>query len=468
MIAPASEKYALSRYNHYMRARDDQVLVFNAVSRVTVVLEPEEWRRLKIVHRTGAADPDEDWMLQLRRARMLVPSELDELAIFQTMHRQARFGDHSLTLTIAPTLSCNFGCDYCYQTHNKPLGRMSEEVQDAFIEWIKGYAPSVKNVGVAWYGGEPTMAWGVIKSLTERMLEICEEHKLGYSAMMVSNGFALDEAKAKDLDSLKITNVQITFDGPKDVHDGRRHLLNKKPTFDRILQNIQRAVEVSKTSFNIRVNIDSRNRDRIEELIATLGESRVNLDNRCSTYYAPVEGLTEETVGVEGHLMQRKEYARLETRLYDAAQKGKVSGIPYPGGWNPGNCGAVKKNGWVVVPNGDLHKCWDEVNYAGRRVGSLLEMNKSDPPNGNLQRWMSWEFKGPCLGCSVLPLCVGGCPLKTVRRMDVAEINRVPCLSYRFEVRERLRRYAASKGEMRGPSEYRADVPISEAECGIG
>jgi uncharacterized protein len=181
-----------------------------------------------------------------------------------------------------------------------------------------------------------------------------------------------------------------------------------------------------------------------------------------------VEGLTEETVDVEGHLMQRKEYARLETRLYDAAQKDKVSGIPYPGGWNPGNCGAVKKNGWVIVPNGDLHKCWDEVNYPDRRVGSLLEAQRSSAPNANLQRWLSWEFKGPCLQCSVLPLCVGGCPLKTVRRMEVAEINRMPCLSYRFEVRQRLRRYAASKGEMTGPVEYRADVPISEAECGIG
>jgi len=463
----SQETYKLSQYNYYIKGTDDRVLIYNALSRVTAAVNSDEWERLKTVHRTREADDSAELMEQALSARFLLAADLNETRLFQTMHRQARFADGAMTLTIAPTLNCNFGCDYCYQSHDKPSGRMTAKVQDALVDWVASQAPRLKSLGIAWYGGEPTMAWSVIRNLTKRLLAVCEEHRLSYSAMMVTNGFNLSPAKVKELADLKISSIQITLDGPPEIHDTRRHTVNHKPTFWKIVTNIKKAVKLTDAQFAIRVNIDERNRDTIDKLITILGVEGITLENKCGTYFAPVDANTPATEPASEFLLKRRDYADLESNLYDLAMEAKISGSQYPGGWNPGSCAAVKQDGWVIVPNGDLFKCWDEVSYADRAVGNIMDKEQNKYPNPTMQRWLTWEFADACLSCKVLPLCVGGCPLKTVRRTENDQAGLTPCLSYRFNVRDRIRKFAAAKGVLNGPP-MPEDLPIMDAECGVG
>lgn len=46
---------------------------------------------------------------------MLVEDDKDEFAELLIRNKIERFADSNLTLTIAPTMACNFCCPYCYE-----------------------------------------------------------------------------------------------------------------------------------------------------------------------------------------------------------------------------------------------------------------------------------------------------------------------------------------------------------------
>lgn len=60
---------------------------------------------------------------------MLVEDDKDEFAELLIRNKIERFADSNLTLTIAPTMACNFCCPYCYEKGREYI-TMSETVQD--------------------------------------------------------------------------------------------------------------------------------------------------------------------------------------------------------------------------------------------------------------------------------------------------------------------------------------------------
>ena len=51
---------------------------------------------------------------------------------------------------------------------------------------------------------------------------------------------------------------------------------------------------------------------------------------------------------------------RLEADLIQHGYDKGLCALPYPPRFH-GNCGAVKPGGFVILPTGDVHKCWDTV-----------------------------------------------------------------------------------------------------------
>ncbi len=139
----------ISRFVHFLPDN----MVFSSLGlgygRVT-----EEGRRiLRSIAETGCVpdDADPEVVREMRRGAILVPSELDEVAMLKVLANRARFDRRQLSLTIAPTLECNFACVYCYETP-KP-GRMSEDVIQAVLEFTRHRLPETAHLTVAWYGG---------------------------------------------------------------------------------------------------------------------------------------------------------------------------------------------------------------------------------------------------------------------------------------------------------------------------
>src|SRR5699024_5938565 len=122
----------------------------------------------------------------------------------------------------APTLSCNFGCPYCYEEPKS--GFMSEEVQKSILDMITEAAKRRKDISVTWYGGEPLIAKDIIFNMSEKIINICEENDCDYSSYIVTNGYLVTDEIIENFKKYKITGAQITIDGPPEIHNSRRFL----------------------------------------------------------------------------------------------------------------------------------------------------------------------------------------------------------------------------------------------------
>ena len=442
-IDGASVPLVPSRFNLLVPLRRGRILAHNSMSGAVAVWEREDVSEFQRAAE-GLPTRNASSAAALAYGGYLVPSAVDEIGLLRSQYERHRFDPTSMVLTIAPTLACNFGCDYCFQGSDKPSEWMSIEVQDAVVEMVKRALPRITRLHVAWYGGEPLLALPVIESLSDRLIALLQASATDFDAMIVTNGYRLDATAARSLHSRRVTTAQITIDGAETDHDQRRTLLGGQPTFRRILDNIRAFLGRVPLRVTVRVNVDQRNAASLRDLIAQL--ANLGLGNRSdfSMYFAPVEAITEGCHSVSDLCMSKRDYGALEAELSRSAFEAGLSSLPYPRRFR-GICGAVKPNGFVIAPNGDVHKCWDTVSLPGRRVGTVFN---PESLGAGSAKWLDWTpFENPiCVECKILPTCAGSCAHKFVNPdQTVGEAAALPCPSWRYNAHEKLLHLAEQK-----------------------
>lgn len=462
-----------SRYNIFVPLRQERVLAYNGFAGGLALWEKPEQETYQKLADGLAANLADPVVQSLVYGGYLVANYVDELAVLEEQYKAHRFNPGTMTLTIAPTLDCNFGCDYCFQGQDKPVDVMSQEVQDAIISLVERAAPGIKQLGIAWYGGEPLLRPKIIEALSDRLIELCERHGIGYTAMMVSNGYRLNVEVAKSLYSRRVKTIQVTLDGTPEYHDQRRVLLSGKETFEKIVENLKAVVDAVPIMLSIRVNIDQRNREQIKHLLDLLAEQGLGQRNNFKVYFAPVEAMTQGCHLVEDVTMGKSEYGQLEAELYRYGFEKGLTQLPYPPRFH-GTCAAVKPKGLVIIPSGNIHKCWDTVNNPLYAVGSIFDIDALKQSK-LMQEWLKWTpfVNDTCRNCKLLPNCAGACAYKFIHAEDTrGEAAVLPCPSWKYNIKERLVLRAVKMGAIplddydpeavkTQPSELCADVKLA-------
>ena len=409
-----------SRYTHHVPGTDGDLL-FNAATGALV--EPDAaglaaYHALvgeEAVTDTASAnciDSAEDFLA----GGFVLPAGVDEVAEVHRRYRAWQQDRSTLSLTIAPTLGCNFGCDYCFEGDAHTGGSMTPDVQKALVRWVGRELPGRERLGVVWYGGEPLLCPDVIKHLSGAFRAVCVATGVAYSAGIVTNGYRLDGATAAWLVDLGVVSAQVSLDGPPEEHDRRRHLRGRQGTFARILTNLKQAVDVEGLALVLRVNVDARNVEAAERLVDLLAAEGFAQRPQVQVAFARVV----DPAGVGSPLWHQclapEEFAHHERRLLAYAHTRGLApvAVPRPRG---GACGAVRASSFVVAPDGALHKCWQTVADPAQAVGSVLSAGDAwCGAEVDDHRWLAWEpAQGACAGCSVLPSCMGGCPKEAMR-----------------------------------------------------
>ena len=403
-----------SRYNVLYDSPRFGPFLYNAVSNALLDLDDEHYRLLAAMRDSGEAEPppaapegsvagdDHDFFAVLQKYKMLVDAEADEAALLALRYdRLTRcFDTSALTLSICPTLGCDFRCSYCFEDSQDDGAVMDAATVDALIAFIEGLK-DIRRLNITWYGGEPTLAWEVIEEITRRVaqLDIELEH-----ASLVTNGYGLDMAKIARLNDLKVREVQISLDGPAEVHDARRPLAGGAGTFARILETIH-AIAGSdyEGRCRVRVNVDRDNASRVAEVQGLLAD--VTADGKVMIYLTRVTG--NPACG-DGRLLSNDEWAALETGLHHE------EGVHPPGGIYPaqqdGVCSATCRSSFVVGPRGELYECWDVVGRSEWVTGHLSsEVGATRAQCAEYAVSLDPFDDGLCGTCTVLPVCGGGC-----------------------------------------------------------
>ena len=438
-----------SQFNIFIPMKHGQQLAYNSFSRALSVLEPDDLvsydKINNLDYQTAGENPTVDGLLN---CGFVVPEEVDELALVQEYYQSVRYSSQTVTMTICPTLACNFGCDYCFQGLDKSNEKMSPAVQDGIVQYYEDVSDSFQSLHLAWYGGEPLIRLEVIKQLSDRLLTVAARKGKGVIASMVTNGFFLTREVAQELHQRQLSQVQITLDGTKAYHDQRRHLHSKKGTFDTIIGNLQSWIDEVPIAVNIRVNIDERNQHDIHNLIDYMAEAGLGHKNNLKMYFAPVESMTVGCHSIADITMHKSMYGQLETDLHRYAFERGLAHLPYPPRFL-GLCAAVKPYDIIAVPNGDVHKCWDTVSFPFRRVGDIFTIktamqNKAEPVE-------AWNLFSPfnneaCRHCKLLPNCSGSCAFKFVHPEDMIGDASLPCPSWKYSINEKLILKAEAEG----------------------
>ena len=114
-----------------------------------------------------------------------------------------------------------------------------------------------------------------------------------------------------------------------------------------------------------------------------------------------------------------------------------------------GICSALKPHDFIVVPNGDVHKCWDTVSFSGKRIGTVFEMDALFESKSLLQQ--QWDSFDPfehdtCRSCKILPNCSSFCAHKFINASDALGEAALPCPSLKYSINEKIVLRAEKEG----------------------
>lgn len=394
-----------SRYNIWVE-RDGAQYVYNGVSGALLKVPAEDYRAAKsFLASEPAATCRPALLVELAKGRMLVPDELDERELLAARYRASRYDPSQFALTIVTSLGCNFDCPYCFEAKHPSI--MKQDVQDAVLQLLDDKMSTIQSFTVSWYGGEPLVGKVPLLSLSDAFIERCDRAQVSYAADITTNGYLLDDETCRELRDRRVSGVQITLDGPPEVHDRMRPLAGGGDTFGRIVENLHHAVNY--LSVVIRVNVDAENFGRVDELLRILADE--GLASKLAVYPAQIVAVDKYRPAPSARYRARcftsREFAEAELRFQAlAAQYGFPSGsLPAP---TVAPCTAVRANELVVGSDGELYKCWESV---GNRLEVIGDIRHYREAGGRMERWLKYDpfADEECRACIALPVCMGGC-----------------------------------------------------------
>ncbi|WP_346938787.1 radical SAM/SPASM domain-containing protein [uncultured Clostridium sp.] len=434
--------YKFSKYNHKIFLNKD-IYLYNAFTGGFGKVD-EKNKELAIKYDfTGSvieADlvQDNKFLNSLLEGGFLVYKDIDEYNMLLAASDISRYNNQSMSLTLVPTLSCNFRCVYCFEKDKcYPNQHMTPEVIDATVKFIDDSLKNDSNLSITWFGGEPLVRFDILKELQLKINELSKKKNLNVYSSIITNGYLLNKKTSDELVELGITFVQVTIDGDKHTHDERRMLHDGNGTYDRIIQNLLESND--KLDIALRVNINKDNSDCMDSFLESLKKTGISDKKNIKTYFSVVRDYDTSKSCLNETCYTTKEYAQEEMKLYRLAQE---KSIPISISINPqvSVCAAVSPNSYIIEPDGSLQKCWNLVGDPDKCVGNILK-NKSERYLSNQIKWYSWRIneKEKCKNCSILPLCMGGCPYFDVYNHEIYEKSEYSCNSLKYNLDDILK-----------------------------
>lgn len=410
--------YKLSMFNLFLD-ENEELIIFNTLTSGIIHLNSNYRKEFIRFMENGYSLPNE-LLENLIKAKILVDKSLDEIKYLNVLNTISRFQNSMLSLTIAPTLNCNFACPYCYE-EGRRYNTMSKKIQDETLNFINKTMEGKNHLSITWYGGEPLLAIDIIQYFTDYF----KKRKYNFNSAIVTNGFFLNKKTAERLKEYQIESIQVTIDGPESIHDQRRIQRNGGGSFQQILENISSVCNI--IPIVIRVNVDKDNINKVDDLLNIF--DNYNLKNKISVYLAPIENINN-TYKCD-NLFTDLEFAKEELRFNIRNLNRGYFSFRVPS-CNHYICGAVSSSSYVIDPIGNLYKCWDDIGNKNEIIGNIIDKTENLT---NFTSWLSYNFSknDKCKTCAILPICMGGCPNRTVK------LNSPKCHFLKYENEDYLR-----------------------------
>jgi uncharacterized protein len=439
-MAKRVSQYAVFGKHRYQSGEPNSAVsrVVYLTSRAKVLVSPAATVDLLEHGRLDALSPSEESALE--QAGLLVDEAADERAVAIERQRASSQDDSTHAFVLVPTAYCNMGCDYCGQTHvKKPYSAehrasVEQRVTDAIED------STCRTVEVRWFGGEPTMAWASIRSMSQHFVAAADRNDTDYRALIVTNGALVNERKLHEMqDDLAIHDLCVTVDGVGSMHDSHRPLKSGKGSFQRIMDWLTyvatHPAELPDLHVTVRTNVDVNNADQFDAFIEEMAErgfgGRPNITFNISPVYAWSNDVSHIRIS-------KDKFAREEAGWLQKMSDLQLDVPLLPAALRTALCPAVSSNEEVISATGKIFSCTEhplvDQHEASDGLGSVTELPwPGRRPTGLYDKWHDQLASADqlCSACSFLPVCGGACPKHWAE-------GDPPCPTYKFSIQERL------------------------------
>jgi len=344
--------------------------------------------------------------------------------------------DHSLAAWLHVTNACNLRCHYCYVQKNSEhmTDDISKRAVDAVIRSATRYHH--QHIHLTYAGGEATLQLPQVLATHDYALQQTQEHKLGLSASMISNGVLMPQWAIEQLKQRQI-RVGISLDGIGENHDKQRPFVNGKGSFAFVDRTITRMLAGGLVP-SINVTVTQRNLDELPRLLEYILQRELPFglsyyrDNECSTHLSDlqftddrmIDGMRAAFAYIEQHLPRRPLLGLLVDKASTHAPRQYTCG--------------VGRNYLAIDQRGGIAKCHADITNT---VTSIYDDNPLQVIRAHRQgiQAVTVEEKEGCRTCEWRYWCTGGCPLLTYRATGRSDIKSPNCNIYKALFPEALR-----------------------------
>ncbi len=319
----------------------------------------------------------------------------------------------ALCLHVAHT--CNLNCSYCFASQGKYHGEralMSFEVGRRALDFLVENSGTRKNLEVDFFGGEPLMNWEVVKQLVTYARSIEKEKGKNFRFTLTTNGMLIDD-DVIDFANREMSNVVLSLDGRKEIHDRLRVDYAGNGSYDRIVPKFKKLVESrGNKGYYMRGTFTHANPDFTNDVfhMADLGFTELSMEPVVCAPGDEAE-LTEKDIEIV-----KEQYEILAKDMIRRSREGKpITFYHYMLDLNEGPCIYKRISGcgsgteyMAVTPWGDLYPCHQFVGDEKHKLGNIWDGVTNNELREEFRSCNAYA-RPECADCWAKLYCSGGC-----------------------------------------------------------
>jgi uncharacterized protein len=380
----------------------------------------EEKSREEILTETArryGEDPEEiaacyDQITELKeQGKLFSPDEFEPLA--GELKKKTAGVVKALCLHVAHT--CNLNCSYCFASQGKYHGEravMSFEVGKQALDFLVAHSGGRHNLEVDFFGGEPLMNFQVVKELVAYARSIEAESGKHFRFTLTTNGMLIDD-EVIDFANREMSNVVLSLDGRKEIHDRNRVDYAGRGSWETIVPKFQKLVKARDgKNYYMRGTFTHANPDFLEDIktMLELGFTELSMEPVVCAAGDPA-ALTEEDLPIV-----TRQYEDLARLMLARRREGRpFTFYHYMLDLSGGPCIYKRISGcgsgteyMAVTPWGDLYPCHQFVGEEKFRLGDVWQGVTNEAVQEEFAACNVYA-REECRTCWARLYCSGGC-----------------------------------------------------------
>ena len=330
-------------------------------------------------------------------------------------HLKAKTSGVVKALCIHIAHTCNLNCSYCFASQGKYHGdraMMSFEVGKRALDFLVENSGSRRNLEVDFFGGEPLMNFDVVKQMVEYARSIEKKHNKNFRFTLTTNGMLIDD-DVIDFANREMSNVVLSLDGRREVHDRYRVDYTGKGSWETIVPKFQKLVKAREgKNYYMRGTFTHANPDFLNDIkqMLDLGFKELSMEPVVCAPEDP-SALTAEDLPIV-----LEQYEKLAELMRERDKEGNpFTFYHYMIDLTGGPCIYKRISGcgsgteyMAVTPWGDLYPCHQFVGEEKFKLGDIWSgvTNKK-----TVEEFASCNVyaRPECRDCWAKLYCSGGC-----------------------------------------------------------